>query len=61
MLFAYSSTFKKQLFLGTKHSDIESIQKYAKQYCSPEDTEQLSSMASYLLSRGNDDFIAING
>jgi hypothetical protein len=26
-------------------------------YCSPEDTQQLSSMASYLLSRGNDDFI----
>jgi hypothetical protein len=26
-------------------------------YCSPQDTWQLSSMASYLLSRGNDDFI----
>ncbi|HZD83932.1 MAG TPA: hypothetical protein VE076_13770 [Nitrososphaeraceae archaeon] len=46
--------------MGTKHREnvkIESIQKYAKQYCSPEDTQQLSSMASYLLSRGNDDFI----
>jgi hypothetical protein len=26
-------------------------------YCSPEDTGQLSFMASYLLSRGNHDFI----
>jgi hypothetical protein len=26
-------------------------------YCSPQDTWQLSFMASYLLSRGNDDFI----
>lgn len=26
-------------------------------YCSPQDTQQLSLIASYLLSRGNDDFI----
>jgi hypothetical protein len=42
-------------------SKLNQFKSMLSKYCSPEDTQQLSSMASYLLSRGNDDFIAING